>query len=53
MMDRDDIAAVLSLPPRHVCIPPSATGGEFRSKLDVSLQPLIGLVILKTGRPIV
>jgi aldehyde oxidoreductase len=28
-----------------------ATGGGFGSKLDVSVQPLLGLVALKTGRP--
>jgi CO/xanthine dehydrogenase Mo-binding subunit len=27
-------------------------GGGFGSKLDVSLQPLIGLVALRTGRPV-
>ena len=32
-------------------IVPTATGGGFGSKLDMSLQPLIGLVALKTGRP--
>lgn len=50
-MDRDDTAAVLGLPPEKVRIVPLATGGGFGSKLDVSLQPLIGLVALKTGRP--
>ena len=50
-MDRDDTAAVLGLPPAQVRIIPSAVGGGFGSKLDVSLQPLIGLVTLKTGRP--
>src|SRR5690606_27358003 len=30
---------------------PTATGGGFGSKLDLSVQPLIGLVALKTGRP--
>jgi CO/xanthine dehydrogenase Mo-binding subunit len=34
-----------------VRIIPSAVGGGFGSKLDISLQPLIGLVALKTGRP--
>ncbi|TIN53065.1 MAG: aldehyde oxidase, partial [Mesorhizobium sp.] len=34
-----------------VRIVPTATGGGFGSKLDVSLQPLIGLVAMKTGRP--
>lgn len=50
-MDRDDVAKVLGLPLERVRIIPSATGGGFGSKLDVSLQPLIGLVALKTGRP--
>ena len=50
-MDRDDTAAVLGLPLDWVRIIPSATGGGFGSKLDISLQPLIGLVTLKTGRP--
>ncbi len=50
-MDRDDTAKVLGLPPEKVRIVPLATGGGFGSKLDVSLQPLVGLVALKTGRP--
>jgi CO/xanthine dehydrogenase Mo-binding subunit/aerobic-type carbon monoxide dehydrogenase small subunit (CoxS/CutS family) len=51
MMDRDDTARVLGLPPDRVRIIPSAVGGGFGSKLDLSVQPLIGLVALKTGRP--
>ncbi len=51
VMDRDDTAAVLGLPVDRVRIIPSAVGGGFGSKLDVSLQPLIGLVTLVTGRP--
>ncbi|MER9922901.1 molybdopterin-dependent oxidoreductase [Mesorhizobium sp. M0048] len=50
-MDRDDTAKVLGLAPEKVRIVPTATGGGFGSKLDVSLQPLIGLVAMKTGRP--
>jgi CO/xanthine dehydrogenase Mo-binding subunit len=50
-MDRDDTARVLGLPAEKVRIVPTATGGGFGSKLDVSLQPLIGLVAMKTGRP--
>jgi aldehyde oxidoreductase len=50
-MDREDTAAILGLPPERVRIIPSAVGGGFGSKLDLSLQPLIGLVTLKTGRP--
>ncbi|MCG7506450.1 molybdopterin-dependent oxidoreductase [Mesorhizobium retamae] len=50
-MDRDDTARVLGLDPDKVRIVPTATGGGFGSKLDISVQPLIGLVALKTGRP--
>jgi aldehyde oxidoreductase len=50
-MDREDTAAILGLPLDQVRIIPSAVGGGFGSKLDISLQPLIGLVTLKTGRP--
>ena len=49
-MDRDDLAPVLGLAPEKVRIVPTATGGGFGSKLDLSVQPLIGLVALKTGR---
>jgi CO/xanthine dehydrogenase Mo-binding subunit/aerobic-type carbon monoxide dehydrogenase small subunit (CoxS/CutS family) len=49
-MDREDTASILGLPQDRVRIIPSATGGGFGSKLDISLQPLIGLVTLKTGR---
>lgn len=51
VMDRDDTARILGLAKEKVRIRPAATGGGFGSKLDVSLQPLIGLVTLKTGRP--
>jgi CO/xanthine dehydrogenase Mo-binding subunit/aerobic-type carbon monoxide dehydrogenase small subunit (CoxS/CutS family) len=50
-MDREDTAAILGLPLDRVRIIPSAVGGGFGSKLDISLQPLIGLVALRTGRP--
>lgn len=51
VMDRDETAAVLNLPPDRVRIIPTAVGGGFGSKLDVSVQPLLGLVTLRTGRP--
>ncbi|BCH20741.1 molybdopterin-dependent oxidoreductase [Mesorhizobium sp. L-8-3] len=50
-LDRDDTAKVLGLDPSKVRIVPMATGGGFGSKLDLSVQPFIGLVALKTGRP--
>ena len=51
IMDRDETAQVLALPPEKVRIIPTAVGGGFGSKLDVSLQPLLGLAVLRTGRP--
>ncbi len=51
VMDRDDTARILGLEPGKVRIVPSAAGGGFGSKLDLSLQPFIGLVALKTRRP--
>jgi len=51
VMDRDDTARVLGLPQDRLRIIPAAAGGGFGSKLDVSLQPLIGLAALKTGKP--
>lgn len=50
-MDRDDTCRVLGLDADKVRIIPSAAGGGFGSKLDVSIQPLLGLVTLKTGKP--
>ena len=51
VMDRDDTASILGLAPDRVRIIPAAAGGGFGSKLDVSIQPLLGLVTLKTGKP--
>lgn len=48
-MDRDDTARVLGLPPERVRIVPTAVGGGFGSKLDLSLQPLIGLAAVPDG----
>lgn len=51
VMDRDDLALILGLEQDKIRIIPSAAGGGFGSKLDLSLQPLIGLVTLLTGQP--
>jgi len=51
VMDRDETAKILGLPPEKIRIIPAAAGGGFGSKLDLSLQPLIGLAALKTGKP--
>ena len=51
VMDQGSVASLLALPVDKVRIVPTAAGGGFGSKLDLSLQPLIGLVALRTGRP--
>ena len=50
-LDRDDVAAILGLPPTGVRIIPTAVGGGFGSKLDLSVQPYIALAAWLTGRP--
>ena len=52
VMDRDLTAEVLGLVPEQVRIVPSACGGGFGGKLDVSVQPLIALATWLTGRPV-
>ena len=42
-MDRDETANVLGLAPEQVRIVPTACGGGFGGKLDLSVQPLVGL----------
>ena len=51
-MDRDDTAKILDMEPDNIRIIPSATGGGFGSKLDISIQPYLGLVALKTKNPV-
>ena len=50
-MDRDDVAAILGLAPEKIRIIPSACGGGFGSKLDLSVQPFVALAAWLTGRP--
>jgi CO/xanthine dehydrogenase Mo-binding subunit len=51
-MDRDETAQVLGLAPDKVRIIPSACGGGFGGKLDISLHPLIGLAAWLLDRPV-
>ena len=51
-MDRDEIASVLQLAPEQVHIVPSAIGGGFGGKLDLSVQPLLAVAAWKLGRPV-
>jgi CO/xanthine dehydrogenase Mo-binding subunit/aerobic-type carbon monoxide dehydrogenase small subunit (CoxS/CutS family) len=51
-MDRDEVANVMRLRPEAVRIVPTACGGGFGGKLDLSVQPLIGIAAWKLGRPV-
>ncbi len=50
-MDRDEIAHMFALAPEQVRIVPSAVGGGFGGKLDISIQPLLVAAARKFGRP--
>jgi CO/xanthine dehydrogenase Mo-binding subunit/aerobic-type carbon monoxide dehydrogenase small subunit (CoxS/CutS family) len=52
VMDRDALEAILALPAERIRIVPTATGGGFGSKLDVSVQPYLALAAMKTGRAV-
>jgi aldehyde oxidoreductase len=51
-MDRDDIAKILGIAPHRVRIIPTAVGGGFGSKLDLSVQPFVALAAWRLGRPV-
>jgi CO/xanthine dehydrogenase Mo-binding subunit/aerobic-type carbon monoxide dehydrogenase small subunit (CoxS/CutS family) len=51
-MDRDEIAGILGILPEQVRIIPTATGGGFGGKLDLSLQPLICTAAWLLDRPV-
>ena len=51
-MDRDDIARIVGLRPEQVRVIPSACGGGFGGKLDLSIQPLLAVAAWLTGRPV-
>lgn len=51
-MDRDELALILGLRPQQVRIVPTAIGGGFGGKLDLSLQPLIATAAWLLNRPV-
>ncbi|MBX2854700.1 MAG: molybdopterin-dependent oxidoreductase [Rhodobacteraceae bacterium] len=51
-MDLEAVARILDVSPQQVRILPTAVGGGFGSKLDLSVQPYLALAALKTGRPV-
>lgn len=51
-MDRDDVARILGIAPEAVRIIPTAVGGGFGSKLDLSIQPFIAIAAWHLKRPV-
>ncbi|RTL61107.1 MAG: 2Fe-2S iron-sulfur cluster binding domain-containing protein [Hyphomicrobiales bacterium] len=51
-MDLEDTARALGFPPSRVRIRPTACGGGFGGKLDVSVQPLLAVAAWVTKRPV-
>ncbi len=52
VMDLEAMAIILGWDSNRIRIVPTAVGGGFGSKLDISVQPLIALGAIKTGRPV-
>jgi CO/xanthine dehydrogenase Mo-binding subunit/aerobic-type carbon monoxide dehydrogenase small subunit (CoxS/CutS family) len=51
-MNLEDIARILGIPQSAVRIIPTAVGGGFGSKLDMSVQPFVALAAWITGEPV-
>jgi aldehyde oxidoreductase len=51
-MDRADIAQILGIAPEAVRIIPTAVGGGFGAKLDLSVQPFIALAAWHLHQPV-
>ncbi len=52
VMDLEAMETILGWDRSRIRIIPSAVGGGFGSKLDISLQPIIALAAIKTGKPV-
>lgn len=51
-MDRDELAPILGISTAQVRVVPTAVGGGFGGKLDLSVQPLACVGAWLTGRPV-
>ena len=52
VMDRDEVAGVLKLAKQDVRVIPTACGGGFGGKLDLSVQPLVAVAAWLLKRPV-
>lgn len=50
-MDLDSVAAIMGFDKQQIQIVPSACGGGFGSKIDISIQPFIALATWNLKRP--
>ncbi|MPY71383.1 MAG: molybdopterin-dependent oxidoreductase [Alphaproteobacteria bacterium] len=51
-MDRDEVAQIIGIAPEAVRIVPTACGGGFGGKLDIAVQPLVGIAAWLLDRPV-
>ena len=51
-MDRDEVAQVMGFAPERIRVVPTACGGGFGGKLDLSVQPLIAVAAWILDRPV-
>ena len=51
-MDRDEVAHILGFEKDRIRIIPTACGGGFGGKLDLSVQPLVALAAWRLDRPV-
>jgi aldehyde oxidoreductase len=52
VMDLDSLTIILGIDRSMIRIIPTAVGGGFGSKLDISVQPYLALGAMKTGKPV-
>ncbi|MDQ7070389.1 MAG: molybdopterin-dependent oxidoreductase [Rhodobacterales bacterium] len=52
VMDQEALATILGRPMAGIRIVPTAVGGGFGAKLDLSVQPFLALGAIKTGQPV-
>ena len=52
VMDLESLELILAMDRSNIRIMPTAVGGGFGSKLDLSVQPFLALAALKTQKPV-
>ena len=51
-MDKESLAEIMAMPADAIRVVPTACGGGFGSKLDISFQPYVALAAWKLGKPV-